>query len=93
MLSNYLSIFVSDAFLRITVVKNGAYFIGFLLVVLTCLTFILLFSRVETVCIGYSDNPPVETIPPKSTEHLSEVVFSPTFVLLIIVFLAVTLLL
>lgn len=90
LLSNYLSIFVSDAFLRITVVKNGAYFIGFLLVVLTCLTFILLMSRVETVCIGYSDNPPVETIPPKSTKHLREVVFSPTFILLILVFLAIT---
>lgn len=93
LLSNYLSIFVSDAFLRITVVKNGAYFIGFLLVVATCLTFILLLSRVETVCIGYSDNPPVEAIPPKSTEHFKEVVFSPTFLLLIIVFVAVTLLL
>ncbi len=90
LLSNYLSIFVSDAFLCITVVKNGAYFIGFLLVVLTCLTFILLMSRVETVCIGYSDNPPVETIPPKSTKHLREVVFSPTFILLILVFLAIT---
>lgn len=91
LLSNYLSIFASDAFLRITVSKNGAYFIGFVLVILTCLSFILLMSRVETVCIGYSDRPPVESIPPKSSDHWSEVLFSPTFVLLIITFISLTL--
>lgn len=91
LLSNYLSIFASDAFLRITVSKNGAYFIGFVLVVLTCLSFILLMSRVETVCIGYSDAPPVESIPPKSSDHWSEVLLSPTFILLIILFISLTL--
>ncbi len=91
LLSNYLSIYASDAFLRITVIKNGAYFIGFLLVMLTALTFILLMSRVETVCLNYSDRPPVESIPPKSSEHWAEVAFSPTFILLIIVFLIVSL--
>ncbi len=90
LLSNYLSIFASDAFLRITVVKNGAYFIGFVLVVVTALTFILLMSRVETVCLNYSDHPPVESIPPKSSEHWAKVIFSPTFVLLIIAFLLIT---
>lgn len=91
LLSNYLSIFASDAFLRITVIKNGAYFIGFVLVMLTALCFILLMSRVETVCLNYSDRPPVESIPPKSSEHWAEAIFSPTFILLIIVFLIVSL--
>ncbi|MBE6692126.1 MAG: CPBP family intramembrane metalloprotease [Ruminococcaceae bacterium] len=91
LLSNYLSIYASDAFLRITVIKNGAYFIGFVLVMLTALCFILLMSRVETVCLNYSDRPPVESIPPKSSEHWAEVVFSPTFIILIIVFLTVSL--
>ncbi len=91
LLSNYLSIYASDAFLRITVVKNGPYFIGFVLVMLTALTFILLMSRVETVCLNYSDHPPVESIPPKSSEHWAEVTFSPTFILLIIVFVIVSL--
>lgn len=90
-LSNTLSIYVSDAFLRITVVKNGSYFVGFVLVVFTAISLILLLSRVETICQSYAEKPPVESIPPKSASHWTEVFFSPTFIILIIVFFIVAL--
>lgn len=91
LLSNTLSIYASDAFLRITVVKNGSYFIGFVLIVLTALALILLLSRVETLCHSYAEKPPTETMPPKSSAHWAEVFFSPTFIILIIVFFIITL--
>ncbi len=91
LLSNTLSIYASDAFLRVTVVKNGAFFIGFVLTVLTCVAFILMLSRVESICYAYSDKPPVESIPPKSSSNFIKVFFSPTFIILILAFIAVSL--
>ena len=88
LLSNTLSIYASDAFLRVTVVKNGAYFIGFVLIVLTAVAFVLMLSRVESICYKYADDPPVESIPPKSSENALKVFFSPTFLVLAGVFIA-----
>ncbi|MBR0231766.1 MAG: CPBP family intramembrane metalloprotease [Clostridia bacterium] len=89
LLSNTLSIYASDAFLRVTVVKNGAYFIGFVLIILTAVTFALMLSRVESICYKYANDPPVEAIPPKSSENVWRVFLSPTFLLLAGVFVAV----
>ena len=87
LLSNTLSIYASDAFLRVTVVKNGAFFIGFVLVLLTGIMLILLLSRVESICIYYAEKPPVEAIPEKSIKHAMKVFFSPTFILLSVIFI------
>lgn len=92
LLSNTLSIYASDAFLRVTVVKNGAFFIGFVLTVLTGITLILMLSRVESICYAYADRPPVEAIPPKSSTHFIKVFFSPTFIILVLAFAAVSVL-
>ena len=92
LLSNTLSIYASDAFLRVTVVKNGAYFIGFVLIILTAVTFALMLSRVESICYKYANDPPVEAIPPKSSENVLKVFLSPSFLLLVGVFVAVNLL-
>lgn len=86
LLSNTLSIYASDAFLRVTVVKNGAFFIGFVLVMLTGISLILLLSRVESIFYAYSEKPPIESLPPKSRKNISAVFFSPTFILLIVAF-------
>jgi membrane protease YdiL (CAAX protease family) len=91
LLSNTLSIYASDTFLRVTVDKNGSYFIGFVLTVLAGGTFLLLMSRVESICLSYSQKPPVESIPPKSSEHWVKVFFSPAFILLVIFFICFTL--
>lgn len=89
LMSNTLSIYASDAFLRITVVKNGAYFIGFVLIMLTALSFVLMMSRVESICYNYAERPPIESIPPKSRENVVKVFLSPTFILLAVVFLII----
>lgn len=87
LMSNALSIYASDRFLRVTVVKNGTYFIGFVLIVLTGVSLMLMLSRVENICYDYSDDPPTETLPPKSAEHWAKVFLSPTFLLLLVGFL------
>ncbi|MBR4951008.1 MAG: CPBP family intramembrane metalloprotease [Clostridia bacterium] len=90
LLSNTLNIYGSDAFLRNTVNTNGTYFVGFLLIMVAALAFILLLSRVETVCHGYAEKPPVEAIPPKSTQGFGKVFLSPSFLLLVVAFLVIT---
>ncbi len=93
LLSNTLSIYASDVFLRIMVKKNGAYFIGFVLVVLVTVSLVLVLSRVESMCYDYVSAPPVESLPPKSAKNWLSVFFSPSFLLLIAVFVCFTLLL
>ncbi|MBQ4316657.1 MAG: CPBP family intramembrane metalloprotease [Clostridia bacterium] len=92
LLSNTLSIYASDAFLRVTVVKNGAFFIGFVLTILTGVAFVLMLTRVESICYAYSEKPPIESMPPKSSSNFLKVFFSPTFVFLVLAFAAVSLL-
>lgn len=90
LLSNTLSIYASDAFLRITVVKNGAYFIGFVLIVLTGISLVLMLSRVENIFYDYAEAPPVEALPARSISNFAKVFFSPTFLLIIVAFICVT---
>lgn len=87
LLSNTLSIYASDAFLRVTVVKNGAFFIGFVLVMLTGVACILFLSRVESIFYAYSERPQIESIPPKSRHNLTKVFLSPTFLILLVGFI------
>lgn len=87
LLSNTLSIYASDAFLRVTVVKNGAFFIGFVLVMLTGVACILFLSRVESIFYAYSERPQIESIPPKSRHNLAKVFLSPTFLILLVGFI------
>jgi len=92
LLSNTLSIYASDAFLRVTVVKNGAFFIGFVLVVLTGISLLLVLSRVESIFYSYSEHPPIEALPPKSSKNFAKVFLSPAFLLLLTAFVCVILL-
>ncbi|MBO5869553.1 MAG: CPBP family intramembrane metalloprotease [Clostridia bacterium] len=92
LLSNTLSIYASDAFLRVTVVKNGAFFIGFVLTILTGVAFVLMLTRVESICYAYAEKPPIELMPPKSSSNFFKVFFSPTFIFLVLAFVAVSLL-
>lgn len=91
LLSNTLSIYASDAFLRITVVKNGAYFIGFVLVVLTGVSLLLLLSKIENMCYFYSERPHEDAIPPKSFGNITKLFLSPTFIILVFVFICINL--
>ncbi len=90
LLNNTLSIYASDAFLRITVVKNGAYFIGFVLTILCGVSLVLMLARVESILQFYAQKPPTEALPPKSSANWAKVFFSPTFILLIFAFICYT---
>ncbi|MBO4452867.1 MAG: CPBP family intramembrane metalloprotease [Clostridia bacterium] len=92
LMNNTLSIFASDSFLRVIVIKNGAYFIGFVLTLLTAVSFLLMMSRVESICYNYAENPPDEALPAKSRENFFRVFLSPTFLLLAAVFAVLNLL-
>lgn len=87
LLSNTLSIYASDSFLRITIIKNGPYFIGFLLIMLTGISLVLLLSRAESICYSYAEKPPTESLPPKSSSNWIKVFFSPAFIVLVLAFL------
>ena len=93
LLSNTLSIYTSDMFLRVMVKKNGAFFIGFVLATLTLLSLVLVLSRVESICYSYAENPPSESLPPKSAKNWVKVFLSPSFLILTAVFICFTLLL
>lgn len=87
LLSNTLSIYASDSFLRITIIKNGPYFIGFLLIMLTGVSLVLLLSRAESICYSYAEKPPTESLPTKSSANWTKVFLSPAFIVLAIAFL------
>lgn len=91
LLSNTLNIYASDAFLRVTMVKNGEYFIGFVLTMFAGISLVLMLARVETIMLSYSENPPTETNPPKSSKNFSKVFFSPTFIILAFIFICYSL--
>lgn len=92
LLSNTLSIYASDMFLRVMVKKNGAFFIGFVLTVLVAISLVLVLSRVESMCYAYASAPPVESIPPKSSKNWVSVFLSPSFLLLVAAFVCFTVL-
>ena len=63
---------------------------GFLLVVLFALSIILLLSRLDQVYSDYAEKPPVSGLPANSKDNLLKVFFSPAFLALIAVFVALT---
>lgn len=89
-LSNLLSLYGSDSFLRITIQKSGEIFMGFLLVVLFALSIILLLSRLDQVYSDYAEKPPVSGLPANSKDNVLKVFFSPAFLALVAVFVALT---
>lgn len=91
-MSNFLAIYGSDVFLRVTVKKSGEFFMGFVLIAIVGIAFVLMLSRVESICYDYAVSPPVTSVPPKSADNWPRVFFSPAFLLLIAVFICFTLL-
>ncbi len=90
LLSNALNVFASDQFLRITLLKNGSFFVGFLLAVLFGLSLFFFLYCVEHLFFRYAEEPSETTLPPRNREGISKTFLSPTFLLLIVVFLLIT---
>lgn len=84
--SNTLSIYGSDLFLRVTIQKSGAFFMGFIILTIFLLSLLFVISKLEQIYFSYADNPPITTLPPKSIPNISKVFLSPTFLALITVF-------
>lgn len=89
LLSNTLNVFTSDRFLRIILQKNGAFFVGFLLIVIFGATLFLLLYSIEHLYLHYAVRPPDGSLPPKSRSHAAAVFLSPTFLLLVAAFLVI----
>lgn len=89
LLSNTLSVFTSDRFLRIILQKNGAFFVGFLLVVLFGIALFLLLYSIEHLYLRYAVRPLDGSLPPKSMDAALSVFLSPTFLLLVAAFLVI----
>lgn len=89
LLSNTLSVFTSDRFLRIILQKNGAFFVGFLLAVLFGVALFLLLYSIEHLYLRYAVRPPEGSLPPKSRTAAVAVFLSPTFLLLVAAFLVI----
>lgn len=92
MASNLLSLYGSDAFLSLIINKNGVFFVCFILVIVFGLSLIFVVSRLEGIYYRTADKPPEELLPPASREHAVSVFTSPTFLAMIAVFIALTVL-
>lgn len=89
-MSNFISLYGSDSFLRITIQKSGEFFMGFLLIALFGLSLIFLLLRLEQVYSAYAEKPPVSALPANSRDNVLKVFFSPAFLALIAVFVVLT---
>ena len=90
LLNNALSVFTSDQFLNIIMQKNGAFFVGFLLAVLFGAALFLLLYCIELQYLKFAEEPPEQSLPPKNRINLGKVFLSPTFLVLVAVFLVIT---
>lgn len=90
LLNNALSVFTSDQFLNIIMQKNGAFFVGFLLTVLFGAALFLLLYCIELQYLKFAEEPPEQSLPPKNRINLGKVFLSPTFLVLVAVFLVIT---
>ncbi len=84
--NNLISLYMSDSFISLMVQEAGSFFVGFVLFTTFALLLLVVLSRAEHIYYKYSAEPPVDTMPPSSREHLSEVYLSPSFFLLVGVF-------
>ena len=92
LVSNALNLFVSDSFLRITMQKNGHFFVGFGLIVLFAVSLFLFLYFVEYQYLKIGDQEQDLSIPPKNLRQIPKVFLSPTFLLLLIAFVLITIL-
>ncbi|MBO4366223.1 MAG: CPBP family intramembrane metalloprotease [Clostridia bacterium] len=89
LVSNLLNLFVSDSFLRITMQKNGKFFVGFVLTVLFGFFLFLFLYMVEYVYIKAAESGKDISLPPKNIRNIPKVFLSPTFLLLVVVFILI----
>ncbi|PKM61137.1 MAG: hypothetical protein CVU97_07400 [Firmicutes bacterium HGW-Firmicutes-21] len=92
LISNTLSIYGSDLFLRVTIQKSGAFFIGFVILMIFGLSLIFVISKLEQIYFSYAEKPPITALPQRSFPNIPKVYLSPSFLALIAVFLIIAVL-
>ncbi len=92
LVSNTVSIYGSDMFLRIIIQKSSKFFVLFMILVVFGLSLMFVFSKLEQIYFSYADKPPITSLPPKSFPNISKVFLSPSFIFLIAVFILITVL-
>lgn len=90
LVSNILNLFVSDSFLQITMQKNGQFFVGFLLTVLFGFFLFLFLYMIEYVYIKTAQTNQNISLPPKNLRNIPKVFLSPTFLLLVLAFILIS---
>lgn len=90
LVSNLLNLFVSDSFLRITMQKNGQFFVGFVLTILFGFFLFLFLYIIEYVYIKTAESGTDISLPPKNIRNVPKVFLSPTFLLLVLVFILIS---
>lgn len=90
LINNILSIYTSDTFIKLMVQEAGLFFVGFVLFLLFAVFLLVVLSRTESIYYQYSDKPPEQELPPSSLKNAATVFLSPTFFLLLGVFLLMT---
>lgn len=88
--ANAFALFGIDAYIRNTVMKCGAFFVGFVMICIFAVSLILTLIRLEHIYYRYAEKPPADTLPPRSIEGAAKVFFSPTFMLSIAAFILLT---
>lgn len=91
-ISNILSIYMSDSFLRVTIQKSGGFFAAFIAGALFLLSLVAVFSGGEGILWKIAKSPKTAEIPVKSAKHFSKVFFSPGFFGLTLIFILITVL-
>lgn len=89
---NAMNIFISDSFLRITMQKNGNFFVGFLLASLFGISLFFFLYSIEHIYVKMSQEDSSSAIPAKNLPYFAKVFLSPAFLILIAVFVMITVL-
>ncbi|MEG2003216.1 MAG: CPBP family intramembrane glutamic endopeptidase [Clostridia bacterium] len=91
--SNILSVYASDLFLRVTIQKCGAFFVGFVILTVFLISLTLVISRAEAIFWVRSEKPSQDEIPIHSYGNFKTVFLSPAFFILVLAYVLITILL
>ncbi len=88
--ANAMAILTDDAYIRLTVLKCGEFFVGFVLACLFMISLILCLSRLEYIYYRNSQTVKSPELPPRSSQKAAAVFFSPTAMITAVLFVILT---
>lgn len=88
--ANAMALLSDDTYIRLTVLKCGEFFVGFVLASLFMISLILCLSRLEYIYFKNSQSAPSPVLPPRSMTNFAAVFFSPTALITAVLFVILT---